>query len=319
MRFPVMAAALALLVPLQDVDPALEPYLTKEKLSGEIAIWGSDTLLNMVTYWIEGLKKHHPDINIQCERKCSEFLHQDSLAGLTTGTLQIVPMSRLARPAEIEAFRAAKEYPPTEIRIGLEAHCIIVHKDNPLDSLTLEQADAVFSMNRRRGAGNDMRIWGGLGLAGDWSTLPIALYGRNSASATHAFFRDRVLKGGSFKEEIKEQPASASVVVAVADDKSAIGYVGTGYATPGVKKLRISEKAGAPGVAADPARVLDGSYPLSRWLYLYIDRAPAKAVHPIVREFCRYALSREGQEVVRKDALIPIPARIAREEAKKLE
>ncbi|HLY74215.1 MAG TPA: substrate-binding domain-containing protein, partial [Planctomycetota bacterium] len=196
---------------------------------------------------------------------------------------------------------------------------VFVNKDNPIPSLTLEQVDAIFSKGRRRGLAKQIVTWGDAGLTGEWSDKPISLYGRNSASGTYGFFKEHTLKNGDYRDEVKEQPGSAAVVQAVATDRFAVGYSGIGYATSSVRAVPLAEKAGALPMAANAENAYSGEYPLSRFLYVYINRAPGKPLDPLVREFIRMICSKEGQEVVVKDGYFPIPASVAGEELKKVE
>jgi phosphate transport system substrate-binding protein len=196
---------------------------------------------------------------------------------------------------------------------------VFVHRDNPLEKLTIPQADSVFSKSRRQGAPKDVVTWGDLGLTGDWATRPLSLYGRNSASGTYGFFKEHVLKNGDFKDQVKEQPGSASVVQGVSNDRFAIGYSGIGYKTSGVRAVPLAEKEGGESSAGAYEDVVDGKYPLARYLYVYVNRAPGKPLDPLVREFLKLVVSRQGQEVVIKDGYLPLPAKIVQEELKKLE
>jgi phosphate transport system substrate-binding protein len=183
----------------------------------------------------------------------------------------------------------------------------------------MAQVDAVFSKSRRGGHKEDVKTWGQLGLTGEWASRPISLYGRNSASGTYGFFKEHVLKNGDYKDEVKEQPGSAAVVQGVTVDRYAAGYSGIGYATAGVKAVPLSEKAGDHCHEATADEAYAGKYPLSRFLFVYINRAPGKPLDPLTREFAKLVLSREGQEVVVKDGYFPIPASIARDELGKIQ
>jgi phosphate transport system substrate-binding protein len=184
--------------------------------------------------------------------------------------------------------------------------------------MTLAQVDAVFSKSRRWGYKEDIKTWGLLGLTGDWANRPISLYGRNSASGTYGFFKEHALKNGDYKDEVKEQPGSASVVQGVTVDRYAIGYSGIGYATAGVRPVPIAEKEGDQCVESTAENSYAGTYPLARFLYVYINKPPGKALDPLTHEFVKLIVSKEGQEIVIKDGYFPIPAMIAKEEMAKV-
>jgi phosphate transport system substrate-binding protein len=228
-------------------------------------------------------------------------------------------MSRPMKPSEVDAFEKKYGYKPTEIKTSFDALAVFVNRDNPLEKMTLAQADAVFSKTRRRGAAQDVGNWGGLGLTGDWANRPISLYGRNSASGTYGFFKEHVLQNGDYKDTVKEQPGSASVVQGITSDRYGIGYSGIGYKTSGVKVVALAEKEGGTFSSGSYEDVVQGTYPLARYLYLYVNRAPGKPLDPLVREFLKLVLGRQGQEVVVKDGYLPLTSQIVSDERRKLE
>lgn len=296
------------------VDSAIPAYEKVSGVSGNLNSIGSDTLNNVMTLWAEGFRKQYPNVRAQIEGKGSST----APPALIASTAQIGPMSREMKPSEIDEFEKKFGYPPTQVRVAVDALAVYVNKDNPLDKLTLPEVDAIFSKERKCGASAEISTWGQVGLSDDWKSKPISMYGRNSASGTYGFFKENALCKGDFKDNVKEQPGSASVVQGVTEDRYGIGYSGIGYKTSGVKTLALAEKAGAPFAKTDPEEVLAGNYPLARYLYLYINKVPNKPLDPLVREFVTYTLSREGQEVVVKDGYLPISHEIAAEELAKL-
>ncbi len=306
---PVFAAA------PPKLDPSLPAYKATSGVSGNISSIGSDSLNNLMTLWAETFNKFYPNARIQIEGKGSST----APPALISGTAQLGPMSRAMKGTEIDHFEKKYGYKPTPIRTSVDALAVFVNKDNPIKCVTIAQVDAVFSKSRRHGYKEEVKTWGQLGLTGEWANKPISLYGRNSASGTYGFFKEHSLKNGDFKDEVKEQPGSASVVQGVTVDRFAMGYSGIGYATAGVRAVPLAEKEGAKCYDADPEHAYSGSYPLSRFLYVYINKAPGKALDPLTREFVKLIVSREGQEVVVKDGYFPIPSSIAREELNKVQ
>jgi phosphate transport system substrate-binding protein len=294
------------------VDSAIGAYQKASGVSGNINSVGSDTMNNMMALWAETFRKMYPNVKIQIEGKGSGT----APPALIAGTSQFGPMSRPMRMTEIDQFEAKYGYKPTQIRTSYDALAVYVNKDNPLEKLTLAQVDALFSKTRRRG-GKGAATWGTLGLTGDWASRPISLYGRNSASGTYGFFKEHVLQNGDYKDEVKEQPGSASVVQGVTEDRFGVGYSGIGYKTSGVKALQLAEKDQYFDGAY--ANVTSGKYPLSRFLYLYVNKAPGKPLDPLVKEYLKLILSKDGQEVVVKDGYLPLPANLVKEELAKLE
>ncbi len=296
------------------VDARIPAYATQPGVSGNLSSIGSDTLNNVMTLWAEKFNKFYPNVKIQIEGKGSTT----APPALISGTAQIGPMSRQMKGSEIDQFEAKYGYKPTEIRVAVDALAVFVNKDNPVACLTMPQVDALFSKSRRAGYKEDVKTWGKAGLTGDWAARPVSLFGRNSASGTYGFFKEHVLKNGDYKDEVKEQPGSASVVQGVTVDRYAAGYSGIGYTTSGVKAVPIAAKQGDECHPATAEQAYSGKYPLSRFLYIYVNKAPNKPLDPLVKEFVKMILSKDGQEGVVKDGYFPIPATVVDAELKKI-
>jgi phosphate transport system substrate-binding protein len=305
----VLLARAAAAAPIE-VEAGITPYAKVSGVSGNLNSVGSDTLNNVMTMWAENFQRVYPNVKIQIEGKGSGT----APPALISGTAQLGPMSREMKPSEIDDFEKKFGYPPTKVRVAIDALAIYVSKDNPLKQISLTQADAVFSKGRGCGGPSDINTWGQLGLTGDWADKPISLYGRNSASGTYGFFKEHTLCNGDYKDTVKEQPGSASVVQGVTEDRYGIGYSGIGYRTSGVRPLALAKKDGDPYIDTDPQAVYAGKYPLARFLYVYINKAPNKSLDPLVQQFILYVLSREGQEVVVKDGYLPLLANTDAEE-----
>jgi phosphate transport system substrate-binding protein len=310
----VALVPLAARAELPSVDAGIPGYAKTSGVSGNVNSIGSDTLNNLMTLWGERFAGYYPAVKLQIEGKGSST----APPALIAGTAQLGPMSRPMKGSEVDAFEKKFGYKPTEVRVAVDALAVFVNKDNPIGCLTLPQVDAIFSKSRRRGHGQDVRTWGQLGLGGEWANRPISLYGRNSASGTYGFFKEHALAGGDYKDAVKEQPGSASVVQGVTVDRHGIGYSGIGYATAGVRAVPLATAPGEPCREATPAEAYAGNYPLSRFLLVYLNRAPGRALEPITREFVTMVLSREGQEVVVKDGYFPLPATVVAEELAKV-
>jgi phosphate transport system substrate-binding protein len=297
------------------LDADLPKYKAVSGVSGNMSSVGSDTLNNLMTHWAESFQKFYPNAKVQIEGKGSST----APPALISGTAQLGPMSREMKGTEIDAFEKKYGYKPTSIRTSVDALAVFVNKDNPIKCLSVAQVDALFSKSRRHGYKEDITTWSQLGLTGEWANKPISLYGRNSASGTYGFFKEHSLKNGDFKDAVKEQPGSASVVQGVTVDRYGIGYSGIGYATAGVRAVPLAEKEGGKCVEASADNSYSGSYPLARFLFVYINKAPGKPLDPITREFVKLIVAREGQEGVVKDGYFPIPATIAKEELNKIQ
>lgn len=288
------------------VDAGLPGYTTVEGVTGNLNSIGSDTLNNLMTFWAEGFAEFYPNVNVQIEGKGSTT----APPALIEGTAQLGPMSRAMKKDEIDAFEKRHGYKPTEVKVAIDALAVFVHKDNPITALSMKEVDGIFSSTFKSG-GKDITSWGAVGLTGTWATKPVSLYGRNSASGTYGYFKEVGLKKGDYKASVKEQPGSSGVVQGVTTDLAAIGYSGHGYVTAGVKGVALGETRES-AVEGTYENCLNGKYPLSRFLYVYVNKAPGKPLDALTLEFLKYALSKEGQSVVLKDGFYPITAEVAK-------
>lgn len=289
------------------VDPQLPEYKVVTGVSGNVNSIGSDTLNNLMTLWAEDFKKSYPNVNIQIQGAGSST----APPALTEGTANFGPMSRAMKAEEIQAFEAKHGYKPTAVPVAIDVLAVYVNKDNPIKGLSLQQVDAIFSATRKCGGAKDITRWGDVGLTDAWANRDFTLYSRNAVSGTYGYFKDEALCKGDFKAGINEQPGSASVVQGVSESINGIGYSGIGYITSGVKAVPLSKKDGQPFIAADATHALDGSYPLARVLYVYINKHPNRSVDSLQLEFIKLILSKRGQETVVRDGYIPLPATMA--------
>ncbi len=314
MRGVVSLITLALCLSTSALQAAeLPDYDKVSGLSGSLTTVGSDTLAGMTTLWVEEFQQLYPSVNGQVQASGSST----APPALTERTAQFGPMSRPMRNREIEAFERAHGYKPTELRIAIDAIGIFVHRDNPIKGLNFNQLDSIFSATLRCGSTEHISTWAELGLDYQWAKRGMQMFGRNSVSGTYGYFKKNALCGGDFKNNVNEQPGSASVVQSVSSAINTIGYSGVGYRVSGVKLLPIA-KHGQDYVQASQENILSGKYPLSRYLYVYINKNPVKPLSPIEREFVRFIFSKQGQALVAKDGYIPISAEIAHRELAKV-
>lgn len=291
------------------VDAALPDYERASGISGNLTSIGSDTLANLMTLWAQEFKKNYPNVNVQIQAAGSST----APPALSEGTANMGPMSRMMKDSEIQAFEERHGYRPTAVPVAIDALAVYVHKDNPIEGLIIEQVDAIFSSTRRCSTAADVTRWGELGLTDAWADRPIQLYGRNSVSGTYGYFKDNALCKGDFKNNVNEQPGSASVVQSVSSSLNAIGYSGIGYRTSSVRAVPLAAKAGDPFIEATPEQAASGDFPLSRYLYVYVNKRPNQALAPLDREFVKLMLSKQGQEVVNRDGYVPLPASVVKD------
>jgi phosphate transport system substrate-binding protein len=290
---------------VQKVDGSVPTYQKASGISGNLSSVGSDTLANLMTMWAEEFNREYPNVNIQIQAAGSST----APPALTEGTANLGPMSREMKDDEIAAFEDKYGYKPTAVPVAIDALAVMVNKDNPVQGLTIPQVDAIFSSTRKCGASSDIENWGDAGVSA-WKSKSIQLYGRNSVSGTYGYFKENALCKGDFKSNVNEQPGSASVVQSVTSSVNGVGYSGMGYSTSGVKMVALAKKAGDPFVEATPENALSGKYPLTRYLYVYVNKKPNTPLAPLDYEFIKMVLSQTGQQVVIKDGYIPLPVHV---------
>lgn len=285
-----------------DLDPQLPAYKTVSGVSGQIKAAGSDTMGNLMKQWAAGFKTLYPDIKIEIESKGSSTAPPALVAGVS----QIGPMSRGMNGDEIAAFQKKFGYAPSSLPVAVDALAVYVNKDNPLQCLTIQQVDQIFSKDHWNSNGINIDTWGGVGLTGEWATKPIARFGRNSLSGTHETFKAAVLNNGEFKDDVKQQPDSSAVVQMVANDKSAIGYSGIGYLVDSVRAVPLAASVAGKCYDTSAESAYSGNYPLSRYLYLYLNKDPNQPLDPVLAEFVKYIVSKDGQAGTIKEGFYPV-------------
>jgi phosphate transport system substrate-binding protein len=307
------AAGVATVSAVAAVDPALPVYQKTSGVSGNLSSVGSDSLANLMTLWAEGYKQSYPNVNIQIQAAGSST----APPALTEGTANLGPMSRTMKDSEVQAFEQKYGYKPTAVPVAIDALAVFVHKDNPIKQLSIKQVDAIFSSTRLCGEAKDVKTWGDLGLTGEWAAKPVQLFGRNSVSGTYGYFKEEALCKGDYKSNVNEQPGSASVVQSISSTLNGIGYSGIGYRTASVRAVPLENKKGEVE-EANEVNALSGKYPLARFFYIYVNKAPNKPLSPLEAEFVKLILSKQGQEVVVKDGYIPLPAKVVEKARKDL-
>jgi len=307
----LMAMGLAASVATVNVNASeLASYEKVSGVSGNLSSVGSDTLANLMTLWAEEFKRTYPNVNIQIQAAGSST----APPALTEGTSNMGPMSRKMKSKEVAMFESKHGYKPTQVGVAIDALAVYVNKENPINGLDIPQVDAIFSSTRKCGAKEDISSWGAVGATGSLADKSIQLYGRNSVSGTYGYYKKKALCKGDYKSSVNEQPGSASVVQSVTASLNGIGYSGIGYKTAGVKALAIAKKSGGKQILPTNENALNGTYPLSRVLNVYINKAPNKPMEPVVLEFMKLVLSKQGQEIVAKDGYIPLPANFVKKQ-----
>ena len=294
------------------LDAALPDYLPrKEKLSGTFKGASSDVLTMLVGMWFEKFRKYHPDVKLAISPPYAGSL---GAIELVKGDLDFVFVSRELKPDDIRDFKAKFGYDPLSVPVvggsyrhfgALDAMAFYVHKDNPLEKITYQQIDAIYSSTHHRG-GNAITKWGEVGLTGEWADKPIQAWGIKPWNGFEEFIRQRILsvgdKRGEWRDDIHFEKVVFPMAGRVAADRYAIGYTGIAYLDAAVKVIPVAEKPAGPFVAPTYENVALAAYPLSRLIYFNTNKAPGKPLAPALEEFLRFVLSREGQQVVLEHA-----------------
>lgn len=289
---------------MPSLDPKIPPYRLVSNLTGSLSVAGSDTMKPLTESWSAKLRELYPNLSIKVESKGSET----GLAALLEGKAQIAAMSRRMTQQEVVEFKREFGYEPTEVPVAVDALAVFVHKDNPIEGLSLAELDAVFSKERRRGLEYPVNVWGdAMVLEDEWAKAPIQIYGRNGNSGTASFFREHVLNGADFKKPMTVGVGSASVVVELMRDRFGIGFSGIGYQTSEIRPVPLAAVQGGRYVAPTFETAMDGSYPLRRNLYLYVNRPPKAAPPRPLAEYVKFALSQRGQKIVMDEGYYPLP------------
>jgi len=285
------------------VDPKLPSYKAVPGISGQIKSVGSDSMNPLMLLWTEKFKEYYKGVRTEVEGQGSS----KAMPALIEGSASFGPMSRDAKSNEIADFEKKYGYKPTMLPTAIDLLAVYVHRDNPVSELTIPQLDSIFSGTRKLG-GDAIEKWGQLGLTGDFESAGIAMFGRNAASGTYGFFKEKALGNGDYRDSVNEQPGSTAVIQSVGENRFAIGYSGVGFKTSSVKALALSTKEGEKAFEPTGENAYSGDYPLARYLYLAINLKPGTKLDPVRREFLRFVFSKEGQELVAKEGSFPIDA-----------
>jgi phosphate transport system substrate-binding protein len=308
----IFLPAIAQVAPRVDVN--LQPYRPIAGVNGPLNIAGSDSMDPVVQQWLSGFRKLHPEVTVKSSAQGSE----SGYLSLVEGTGLIATMSREMSKPELANFEAKFGYQPTRVVVCVGALGVFVHSSNPVQSLTMEQLDAIFSSTRKQGYKEPITTWGQLGLNGDWANRKINPYGRDEHSGTRSFFRDKVMLKGDFRPSVNAMGDPSSLTEAIALDAAGIGYGSFNDANSLLKVVPIVQASGK-AVLPTVDEILKGSYGLVRFNFIYVNKAAGKPLPAAVSSFLNYVLSRDGQSSVANVGLIPIPADLAKAGALKVQ
>ncbi len=307
-----------------EVDPAIGPYVAHAHVTGGVVVSGSDTVQPIIVKIASMFRQLQPDIKIAVQgggtdAAVSLFVQNQaffrrgdadasSKSHMVSSDIALLAASRPLTEEERKDFRSRYRYDVTEIPIAGDAVAVYVNRQNPIEGLTMEQLDAIFSRDRKRGLSEEITTWGKAGLGNEWGQQPIHAYGQNKQSGTRTFFIHEALLGGELRADVREESGPASQILAISRDNLGIGYAGIGFQASTVRILPLAERTGNAYVTPSAETVADGTYPLGRQLYLYVKKDPKAQLDPAALEFLRFVNSREGQNMIAKAGAYPLPA-----------
>jgi phosphate transport system substrate-binding protein len=251
-------------------------------------------MVNLAQAWAEEYARVAPGVSVEVSGGGSGT----GIAALSSGTVDIANCSRRFEPAEIAQAKKNTGKDPHEIMVGFDALAVYVHKNNPMNEITIDQLAEIYA------EGGKITKWSQLGVTMPAGADEIIRVSRQSNSGTYFYFREAILgKGRDFRLGSRDMQGSKDVVELVANTPQAIGYSGMGYNTPAVKALRVSKKAGEPAYPPTVESTLNHTYPIARPLYMYTLGEPAGAT----KQYIDWVLSPAGQKIVVSSGYVPLP------------
>jgi phosphate transport system substrate-binding protein len=306
------------------VAPAQSPFEPHPIAAGTLRIWGDPAMSSVVLAWEQRFHRYHPEVQF-----ATRLMGTDTaMPGLYTGVADIALFGRESNQTENDGFLHTLQYKPLQLRLmtgSLDAPgksyalALFVHKDNPLEKLTVAQIDSIFGCGQP-GESAPARTWGDLGRGGEWKDKPIHLYTFDTESGTGLFLQHK-LQGESKKMNwpvIREFPdtrrtdgtsyeAGEQTMDALLRDREGLAVSSMRYANSNVKAVALAATSESAYVQASRETLIDGSYPLTRMTYAFVNQPPGQSVSPLVKEFMRFVYSEEGQEMIeRSHSFLPL-------------
>ena len=306
-----------LLVALMGLLPYSTPMAAQEpQRKAEMSVVVAELVEPVVVCWRDAYQQTHPGFKMTHQ----STMNSVAIKALIEGRSQMTPAAKEMSPDEVTAFTAKWGYPPTRIAVCMDALVALVHKNNPIKEIKIEQLDAIYSSTRLQGWPKDIDTWGDLGLtAGNWGTRPIERFGHPDGSGTRNFFAQTVQLGGKSKTDTHRGEDILAMIEALMSNQAAIGYGSISQTYTSLKAIPLVSKGGKSAVEATPANVADGSYPLGRVLFVYVNKPTGKPMDPAIKAFLSFALSREGQRCVSGTGFVPLPDDLAIMNLRRLE
>jgi len=288
-------------------------YKKVSDVYGSIKVSGSSTMSNLMSIWCNGFSDIYHNTNCMVESFGSRTAPQD----LEKGTIDIGTMSELMSSKDRQDFKNIYGYEPVEIKVAIDMIAVLVNIENPINCITIDKLDGIYSNTYSCQGSTDITTWGDLNHDGEWKNTPIKVYGRTPLSGTYDVFKKIALCNGNYKNSITEMASSRDIVDFVSQDVYSIGYSGVGYQTSGVKAVNVG-KSKNNCYPPKSEFALSKQYPFTRNLYLYLKEDPSKGMKKLTKEFLKYILSKDGQESVLEAGFTILPTSIISDERKKI-
>ncbi len=285
---------------------SLDEYQPLQELKGDLNLKGSDTVGKAAELWVKSFQDLYPHINIQLSQKGSG----DGAKAIIDGVADVGNMSRNMKRKEIKTFEKKYGYKPTAIRVGIDAVAVAVNKDNPINQLTIAQIDSIFSSTHKC-KGQSLSTWGEVGVSGELASQQPNLKIRNPNSGTRAFFTKKALCKGTFKTKADEYVDTFELMQKISQDISAVGFGGLSTIHYGVKPIAIAKEEGKTFFLPTKDNAASGKYPLSRYLFMYVNKVPGQNTSPALAEFLKFVTSKQGQDLVEQAGYVSINDKIA--------
>ena len=286
------------------VSPTIPKYTPAQTVTEEVKIVGADSLGDSAMEWDSGFRSFHPQSQVSFNPQVSGL----AIQALLKGTSPVILTGRDMTTEEMTAFQTKNGYLPTRIPICLDAVIVFVNKGNPINELSLDQLDAIYSSTRLTGTKLTGDNWGEFGARGDWKGRAISPYSREEGAAIRSFFQTSVLrKGGRFKDAVQIRLDGMAMAEAVVTDPKGIGFHSMQSWFASAKVIAIAPQDGQKAEPPTQEAVSAGKYPLVRSFYLIMNKAPGKPMAPAYQEFAKYLLSSNGQSAIANAGFIPAP------------
>jgi len=297
------------------MTPALLAQTT-QPAGSEVSVTVGELLEGLFVSWKRSYQQTQPTFHLSH----TTTPNQAAIKAFMEGKTPLTPSSRELRPEEVASFTARWGYPPRRIAVAMDAVVVLVNRNNPIKELRMEQLDAMYSSKRLRGWPTPVETWGDLGLtSAEWAKRPIDRWGHPEDSGTLVFFRNTVELGAQEKSDIKRGSDVAYMIENIMANQAAIGYGSFSNATSSLRAVPLISPGAKTAVEPNQTSIADASYPLGRFLYIYLNKPTGQEINPTIKGFLKFVLSKEGQGVIPSTGFVSLPPDLASLGMKQLE